>query len=79
MPLHDILRSLLPSVKVDLWYDAFKEASVIFLKLRLWSDLSLMATVTVDRSLRPQLKVQFITKLSEGFTLTSRSNHIIVI
>jgi hypothetical protein len=40
----------------------------IFLKLRIWSDLSLMATITLDLRLRLRLHLWLTMALTEGFS-----------
>jgi hypothetical protein len=71
MLLPNQLIRALPKPEMSVMYDPSSEATAIFLKLQLWSDLSLMTTISMDRHLRPQLRLRLITALPEGFNLAS--------
>jgi hypothetical protein len=69
MPLLSELVRLLPTPDLWLMCGLFSDVSVIYLKLPLSSDLSLITTMTLER--HPQLKIQLITTLPEKVALTS--------
>jgi hypothetical protein len=76
MHLLNYLRRLLPVPEIFLMYEPSREVSAIYLKLPLWSGLSLIASVVLDRHLRPTLQFQLTTKLAEDFTLTGPTHSI---
>jgi hypothetical protein len=76
MHLLNHLRRLLPMPEIFLMYEPSREVSAIYLKLPLWSGLSLIASVALDHHLRLTLQFQLTTKLAEDFTLTGPTHSI---
>jgi hypothetical protein len=79
MVLCDYLFRILPKLEISLMYCPLTAALAIFIKLRLWSDLYLMANISLNSSLHPEVRLQLVTNLSEGFTLTSPAHRIKII
>jgi hypothetical protein len=74
MFLPDYLTRLLTTfgrARIYFMYDPLRQKPSLYMKLRLWSDLSVVATITMGRDFRPNLQLQLTTKLFAGFTLTS--------